>query len=73
MHEYGVPFRDLRLLDPLLPTPYPTSLFVRSKAIVINFESLRLVVCKDHVRSSLLTSRFQGFIRSTPLSAALHK
>jgi len=53
VQEYGVPYRDLRILDPLLPTPYPSSLFVRAKAIVVNFESLRLIICKNHVRAML--------------------
>ena len=83
VQQYGVPYRDLRILDPLvsaditpvpaghdtvshsvraaltltklpalqLPTLFPTALFVRKQSIVVNFESLRLLIFKDHVRA----------------------
>ena len=34
-----------------LPTLFPTALFVRQQSIVVNFESLRLLIFKDHVRA----------------------
>ena len=32
-------------------TPYPTAILVREKAMVINLESIRMIICKDQVRS----------------------
>jgi hypothetical protein len=31
-------------------TPYPTAILVREKAMVINLESIRMIICKDQVR-----------------------
>ena len=42
--ELGVPFRDLMILDPALPTAYPSSIFIRPRAIVLNMEHIKLVV-----------------------------
>ena len=33
--QLGVPFRDLMILDPLLPTGYPSSIFIRPRALVV--------------------------------------
>ena len=30
-------------------TPYPTAILVREKAMVINLESIRMIICKDQV------------------------
>ncbi|KAK9817294.1 hypothetical protein WJX72_012299 [[Myrmecia] bisecta] len=45
--ELGVHYRDLRILDPLVPSPYPAAIFIREKALVINLEALRMIICKD--------------------------
>ncbi|KAL3135886.1 hypothetical protein ABBQ32_007442 [Trebouxia sp. C0010 RCD-2024] len=47
--ELGIHYRDLRILDPLVPTPYPTALFIREKALVVNLESIRMIVSADQV------------------------
>ncbi|KAK9810373.1 hypothetical protein WJX72_009623 [[Myrmecia] bisecta] len=47
--ELSIPYRDLRMIDPLIPMPYPTALFIREKALVVNFESTRMIICKDQV------------------------
>ncbi len=39
--QLGVHYRDLRIVDPHVPTPYPSGIFLREKAMVINLESLR--------------------------------
>ena len=39
--ELGVQYRDLRIVDPYVPTPYPAGIFLRDKAMVLNLESLR--------------------------------
>ena len=41
--QLGVHYRDLRIVDPHVPTPYPSGIFLREKAYVVNLESLRLV------------------------------
>ncbi|KAK9803551.1 hypothetical protein WJX73_008351 [Symbiochloris irregularis] len=47
--QFGVPYRDLRMLDPLVPMPYPSSIFIREKALVVNLESIRMLICDDQV------------------------
>lgn len=41
--QLGVHYRDLRIVDPHVPTPYPSGIFLREKAMVLNLESLRWV------------------------------
>jgi len=53
--ELGVPFRDLMILDPALPTAYPSSIFIRPRAIVVNMEHVKLVVTSGLVVSPLPT------------------
>lgn len=47
--ELGVPSRDIRLLDPSIPTPYPSAILVRERAIVLNLDSAKAIVTKDTV------------------------
>lgn len=47
----GIPWRDLRILDPSIPSPSPAAIFIREQAIVFNVESLRMIVTKDEVRT----------------------
>lgn len=42
-----VPFRDLRILDPLLPTPYPTAIYIRERALVVNLQSVRVIITAE--------------------------
>lgn len=44
-----IPFRDLRQLDPTAPGPYPSSIFIRERALVVNIESVRMIITKDEV------------------------
>lgn len=32
-----------------VPTPYPTALFIREKALVVNLESIRMIISADQV------------------------
>ena len=32
-----------------VPTPYPTALFIRDKALVVNLESIRMIISADQV------------------------
>ncbi|DBB07428.1 TPA: hypothetical protein ACH3X3_008910 [Trebouxia sp. C0006] len=45
----NIPYRDLRILDPLAPIPYPTAIFIREKALVVNVESIRMIICADQI------------------------
>lgn len=45
----AIPWRDLRILDPTIPSPSPSSIFIRDHAIVFNVEALRLIITKDEV------------------------
>ncbi|KAK9843507.1 hypothetical protein WJX81_006572 [Elliptochloris bilobata] len=47
--ELGINYRDVRILDPMVPTPSPSTIFIRDKAILVNLESLRMIVCHDKV------------------------
>lgn len=49
MQTLGIPYRDLRILDPLVPMPYPTAIFIREKALVVNLETIKMIICKDQV------------------------
>lgn len=42
--QLGIPLRDLRILDPLLATSYPSALLAREKAIVVNLEFIKMIV-----------------------------
>ena len=46
--ELGVPFRDLMILDPNLPTAYPSSIFIRPRAIVVNLEHIKMIVVSSY-------------------------
>lgn len=32
-----------------VPIPYPTAIFIRERALVVNFENIRLIIAKDQV------------------------
>uniref|UniRef100_A0A061SJY2 Magnesium transporter mrs2-3-like n=1 Tax=Tetraselmis sp. GSL018 TaxID=582737 RepID=A0A061SJY2_9CHLO len=43
----GVPGRDVRVLDPYAPLPYPCAVFIREKAVVLNLEAVKAIVTQD--------------------------
>ena len=74
VEDLGVPYRDLRMLDPLVtpysclmshaaplgsstdrswtqvPMPYPSAIFIREHAIIVNLESIKMLICTDQVK-----------------------
>ena len=52
----NIPYRDLRILDPLAPIPYPTTIFIREKALVVNLESIRMIICQDQASHNAAAS-----------------
>lgn len=42
-----VPYRDMRVLDPLIPSETPSSIFIRENALVLNLEHIKAVVLAD--------------------------
>lgn len=49
LREWDVNGRDVRIIDPLVPVPYPIDIMVREKAILLNLEAIRMVIQKDKV------------------------
>lgn len=47
MYQLGIRYRDLLTLDPTLPLPFPAALFIRERAIVVNLETVRMIVCSN--------------------------
>ncbi|KAK9908365.1 hypothetical protein WJX75_006762 [Coccomyxa subellipsoidea] len=48
MEDWDVNGRDVRVIDPLVPLPYPIDIMVREKAILLNLEAIRMVIQKDN-------------------------
>ena len=46
VERLGIPYRDLRQMDPFIAQPYPAAILVREKAIVLSLESIRLITGK---------------------------
>ena len=40
----GIQLRDLRLLDPLLVTSYPSAILCRERSLVVNLEYIKMIV-----------------------------
>ncbi|GLC56243.1 hypothetical protein PLESTB_001083700 [Pleodorina starrii] len=47
--DMGIAYRDLRAIDPALPIPTPTAILIRERALVVNLETVRLIVGADQV------------------------
>lgn len=60
---WGIP---CRMLDPSLRIPYPTSIFVRASAIIVNFESIRLVIAHDRALVLSVPVPEQSLLRGMP-------
>lgn len=45
VHQLNISYRDVRILDPLVATPYPTALLIREKALIVNMEAVRMIIC----------------------------
>jgi len=46
-HELGIQIRDLRLLDPLMTSAYPSAILCRDKALVVNLEYIKCIITRD--------------------------
>ena len=49
MHQLGIQPRDLRLLDLLVATSYPSAILSRDSAIVVNLERYKCIITTDAV------------------------
>ncbi|KAI3438509.1 hypothetical protein D9Q98_000937 [Chlorella vulgaris] len=47
--DLGIRYRDLMLVDPTVPTPAPSTLLIRDRAMVANLESVRMIICSNQV------------------------
>ncbi|GFR49948.1 hypothetical protein Agub_g12055, partial [Astrephomene gubernaculifera] len=47
--DMGIAYRDLRAIDPALPIPTPTAVLIRERALVVNLESVRMIIGCDQV------------------------
>lgn len=47
VYELGVRYRDLLTLDPSLPLPFPAAILIRERALVVNLESVRMIICAN--------------------------
>lgn len=45
--ELALRHRDIRALDPAVQLPYPSAIFVRKQALVLNLEGLKLIIGRD--------------------------
>lgn len=44
----GPQLRDLRLLDPVLATSYPSAILARDSALVLNLEFIKCIITTDY-------------------------
>ncbi|KAL4425925.1 hypothetical protein ABPG75_009941 [Micractinium tetrahymenae] len=58
VHDLGIRYRDLLALDPSVPIPFPAAILIREKALVVNLETVRMVICSN-----------QCYVLSVPKSA----
>ena len=49
-HRFDISQRDLHLLDPWAPVPFPTSFMLRKNAIVANLGAVRALISRSEVR-----------------------
>ncbi|PRW58893.1 magnesium transporter MRS2-7 [Chlorella sorokiniana] len=47
VQELGVRYRDLLQLDPTVPIPFPAAVLIRPKALVVNLETVRMIICQN--------------------------
>lgn len=40
-------YRDLLTLDPSIPIPFPAAILIRPKALCVNLESVRMIICQN--------------------------
>ena len=47
IQHFQLPLRDLRIVDPMLATSYPSALLAREKSIIVNMEFVKMVIGLD--------------------------
>ena len=47
VRDINVRYRDAFMLDPMIPIPFPASLLIREKALIVNFEAVRIIICPN--------------------------
>lgn len=50
VERLGIPYRDLRQMDPFIPQPYPSTILLRENAIVLSLSKIRLITTKVRAR-----------------------
>ena len=56
VRDLNISYRDVRILDPLISAPYPTALLIREKALVCNFEAVRMIITANECYVSTFLS-----------------
>ena len=44
-----IPLRDLRLLDPMLAMSYSSAILARERALIVNLEFIKMIICPEKV------------------------
>ena len=47
VRDLGVRYRDLLTLDPTVPIPFPAAILIRERALVVNLETVRMIICSN--------------------------
>ncbi|GAB4823008.1 hypothetical protein N2152v2_010054 [Parachlorella kessleri] len=69
--DLNIRFRDLLTLDPTVPIPYPASLLIRERAIIVNLESIRMIVCSNQVYVLSVPKEDDPAVAAAPLPDSL--
>lgn len=48
-HDSTVRCYDISNVHSQAPIPYPTAIFIREKALVVNVEGIRMIICADQI------------------------
>lgn len=47
IRDLSIRHREAFMLDPLMPLPFPAALMIREKAIIVNLEAFRMIICAN--------------------------
>ena len=47
VRDLNVRYRDAMMLDPSIPTPFQAAILIRDKALIVNIEAVRLIICAN--------------------------
>lgn len=47
VRDLNVRYRDAMMLDPSIPTPFPSSILIRDRAMIVNIEAVRMIICAN--------------------------